>query len=157
MGQVWRDGQILRVERQAPCATQSGKILHLHSSVPGTEKRFVTAKAAGTGVRRAVAPSLGLSLLHYRPDPTSRFSKENKMRRLTTFLLRNPGGRVFVAAPPASAQTTLTMSSWVGPTHHLTSGVLQGWANEVEKATAARVKLTMLPKHPSAPPARSTR
>ena len=30
MGQVWRDGQILRVERQAPFATQSGKILHLH-------------------------------------------------------------------------------------------------------------------------------
>ena len=30
MGQVWRDGQILRVERQAPFATHSGKILHLH-------------------------------------------------------------------------------------------------------------------------------
>jgi TRAP-type C4-dicarboxylate transport system substrate-binding protein len=56
-------------------------------------------------------------------------------------------------APPASAQTTtLTMSSWVSPQHHLTSVVLQGWANEVEKATQGRVKLQMLPKHPSAPP-----
>src|SRR4029078_8161055 len=56
------------------------------------------------------------------------------------------------AAPPALAQTTLTMSSWVSPQHHLTSVVLQGWANEVEKVTSGRVKFTMLPKHPSAPP-----
>jgi TRAP-type C4-dicarboxylate transport system substrate-binding protein len=57
------------------------------------------------------------------------------------------------AARPAPAQTTtLTMSSWVSPQHHLTSVVLQGWANEVEKATSGRVKFTMLPKHPSAPP-----
>jgi TRAP-type C4-dicarboxylate transport system substrate-binding protein len=55
-------------------------------------------------------------------------------------------------ASPALAQTTLTMSSWVSPQHHLTSVVLQGWATEVEKATNGRVKFTMLPKHPSAPP-----
>jgi TRAP-type C4-dicarboxylate transport system substrate-binding protein len=54
--------------------------------------------------------------------------------------------------PPAVAQTTLTMSSWVSPQHHLTSVVLQGWANDVEKATAGRVKFQMLPKHPAAPP-----
>ncbi len=59
---------------------------------------------------------------------------------------------VLAAAGPARAQTTLTMSSWVSPQHHLTSVVLQGWATEVEKATAGRVKFTMLPKHPSAPP-----
>jgi TRAP-type transport system periplasmic protein len=57
-----------------------------------------------------------------------------------------------VAATPVPAQTTLTMSSWVSPQHHLTSVVLQGWANEVEKATNGRVKFQMLPKHPSAPP-----
>jgi TRAP-type transport system periplasmic protein len=57
-----------------------------------------------------------------------------------------------VAAQPAAAQTTLTMSSWVSPQHHLTANVLQGWATEVEKATNGRVKFTMLPKHPSAPP-----
>ena len=56
------------------------------------------------------------------------------------------------AAPAGAQTTTLTMSSWVSPQHHLTSVVLQGWANEVEKATSGRVKFTMLPKHPSAPP-----
>jgi len=56
------------------------------------------------------------------------------------------------AARPAPAQTTLTMSSWVSPQHHLTASVLQVWANDVEKATGGRVKFTMLPKHPSAPP-----
>jgi TRAP-type C4-dicarboxylate transport system substrate-binding protein len=59
---------------------------------------------------------------------------------------------VAVAAQPVAAQTTLTMSSWVSPQHHLTSVVLQGWANDVEKATSGRVKFQMLPKHPSAPP-----
>jgi TRAP-type C4-dicarboxylate transport system substrate-binding protein len=55
-------------------------------------------------------------------------------------------------ARPAAAQTTLTMSSWVSPQHHITAVVLQGWANEVEKVTNGRVKFQMLPKHPSAPP-----
>ena len=65
---------------------------------------------------------------------------------LTALVLALPVG-------PALAQTTtLTMSSWVSPQHHLTGVVLQGWANEVEKATNGRVKFTMLPKHPSAPP-----
>jgi hypothetical protein len=31
MGLVWRDGELLRVERRPPLATSSGKILHLHS------------------------------------------------------------------------------------------------------------------------------
>src|SRR5438128_10957130 len=62
-------------------------------------------------------------------------------------------GLVMAAAQPALAQTTtLTMSSWVSPQHHLPGVVLQGWANEVEKATSGRVKLQTLPKHPSAPP-----
>jgi TRAP-type C4-dicarboxylate transport system substrate-binding protein len=61
-------------------------------------------------------------------------------------------GGIVATASPALAQTTLTMSSWVSPQHHLTATVLVGWANEVEKATNGRVKFTMLPKHPSAPP-----
>jgi TRAP-type C4-dicarboxylate transport system substrate-binding protein len=62
-------------------------------------------------------------------------------------------GSLVAVAPPALAQTTtLTMSSWVPPQHHLTSTVLQGWATEAEKATNGRVKFQMLPKHPSAPP-----
>jgi len=75
------------------------------------------------------------------------------MSNLTKLLLAVLLGSVLAAAPPALAQTTtLTMSSWVSPQHHLTSVVLQGWANEVEKATNGRVKFQMLPKHPSAPP-----
>jgi TRAP-type transport system periplasmic protein len=54
---------------------------------------------------------------------------------------------------PAAAQTTtLTMSSWVSPSHLLTKDVLAVWGQQVEKATNGRVKLQMLPKHPSAPP-----
>ena len=52
----------------------------------------------------------------------------------------------------AQAQTTMTMSSWVPPSHSLTKDVLAVWAQNVEKATNGRVKLQMLPKHPSAPP-----
>ena len=52
----------------------------------------------------------------------------------------------------ASAQTVLTMSSWVGPTHPLTRDVLGGWAAAVEKATNGRVKMQMLAKHPVAAP-----
>jgi len=64
------------------------------------------------------------------------------------------GGVALAVMPqPAAAQTTtLTMSSWVSPSHLLTKDVLGGWAQEVEKATNGRVKLQMLPKHPSAPP-----
>ena len=54
-------------------------------------------------------------------------------------------------ASPALAQTPLTYSSWVGPTHHLTIWQAN-WAAEVEKATNGRVKFQSLPKHPSAPP-----
>ena len=71
------------------------------------------------------------------------------LRILTAIILASG---IPALARPAHAQTTLTMSSWVSPQHHLTSVVLQGWANEVEKATNGRVKFTMLPKHPSAPP-----
>jgi TRAP-type transport system periplasmic protein len=57
------------------------------------------------------------------------------------------------SAQRAAAQTTtLTMSSWVSPSHLLTKDVLAVWGQQVEKATSGRVKLQMLPKHPSAPP-----
>jgi TRAP-type transport system periplasmic protein len=54
-------------------------------------------------------------------------------------------------AAPAQAQTTLTYSSWVPPTHHLTIWQ-QNWAAEVEKATAGRIKTQSLPKAPAAAP-----
>ena len=54
-------------------------------------------------------------------------------------------------ATPLHAQTTLTYSSWVPPTHHL-SIWQANWAAEVEKATNGRVKFQGLPKAPAAPP-----
>ena len=62
------------------------------------------------------------------------------------------GAALAVMSWPAAAQTTLTMSSWVSPSHLLTKDVLAVWGQQVEKATNGRVKLHMLPKHPSAPP-----
>ena len=56
-----------------------------------------------------------------------------------------------LAAPVAQGQTTLTFSSWVPPTHHLSIWQVN-WAADVEKATGGRVKFQLLPKHPSAPP-----
>ena len=55
------------------------------------------------------------------------------------------------AAQPALAQTTLTFSSWVPPSHHLSVWQVN-WAATVEKATSGRVKFQLLPKHPSSPP-----
>src|SRR6266436_3458211 len=74
------------------------------------------------------------------------------MPNVRSFALAVLLGSVVAAASPALGQTTLTMSSWVSPQHHLTTNVVVGWAAEVEKATGGRVKFTMLPKHPSAPP-----
>src|SRR5690348_3984187 len=55
------------------------------------------------------------------------------------------------AASAARADITLTYSSWVPPTHHL-SIWQANWAKEVEKATNGRVKFQGLPKAPAAPP-----
>ncbi len=54
-------------------------------------------------------------------------------------------------ATGAQAQTTLTYSSWVPPSHHLTIWQAN-WTKEVEKATSGRVKFSSLPKAPAAPP-----
>ena len=62
------------------------------------------------------------------------------------------GGVVALAAAPlAQAQTTLTYSTWVPPSHHL-SLWQTAWTQEVEKATSGRVKFNQLPKAPAAPP-----
>jgi hypothetical protein len=37
MSLAWRDARLLRVERRAPLATASGKILHLHAGGRGLE------------------------------------------------------------------------------------------------------------------------
>jgi TRAP-type transport system periplasmic protein len=52
----------------------------------------------------------------------------------------------------AQAQTTLTMSSWVPPTHFVVKDILQPWMAEVEKVTEGRVKINLLPKAVGSPP-----
>jgi len=74
------------------------------------------------------------------------------MARVTAVSLLAAAALAAASALPAAAQTTLTMSSWVSPTHPLTKNVLAVWGEQVEKATNGRVKVHMLPKHPSAPP-----
>jgi TRAP-type transport system periplasmic protein len=66
-------------------------------------------------------------------------------------LLAFAGFAACAIASPALAQTTLTYSSWVPPTHHLTIWQAN-WTKEVEKATGGRVKFNSLPKAPAAPP-----
>ena len=74
------------------------------------------------------------------------------MHALRPFALLAAALALIAGAPAASAQTVLTMSSWVPPTHSLTRDVLVAWSQQVEKATSGRVKFDMLPKHPSAAP-----
>jgi len=72
-----------------------------------------------------------------------------KFRKLA--LAAVTGAALMAPAAPALAQTTLTFSSWVPPTHHL-SVWQRNWAAELEKATAGRIKVQELPKAPAAPP-----
>ena len=52
MGQVWRDGHVLRVERRPPFETPSGKILHLHlERRPVTPSRLVSCRARNFAIR----------------------------------------------------------------------------------------------------------
>jgi TRAP-type C4-dicarboxylate transport system substrate-binding protein len=55
-------------------------------------------------------------------------------------------------AGAASAQVTLTVSSWLPP-GHLLSRAQADWCAEVSKATAERVKCNILPKAVAPPPA----
>ncbi len=76
------------------------------------------------------------------------------MKKMQKLALAAIIGAAFTA--PALAQTTLTYSSWVPPTHHLTVWQ-QNWAAELEKATNGRIKTQSLPKAPQPHPALSTR
>lgn len=56
------------------------------------------------------------------------------------------------ALQPVLAQTTLTMSSWVPPTHFVVKDILQPWMAAVSKATEGRVTISLLPKPVGSPP-----
>jgi TRAP-type C4-dicarboxylate transport system substrate-binding protein len=69
-------------------------------------------------------------------------------KRLTAAVIAATG---LLAVAPVTAQTTLTLSSWVPPQHLLTQALVE-WASEVEKASNGRIKYTLLPKSVAAPP-----
>ncbi|MEZ5872798.1 MAG: TRAP transporter substrate-binding protein [Nitratireductor sp.] len=52
----------------------------------------------------------------------------------------------------ASAQTTLTMSSWVPPKHFVHTEILAPYAAKIEEVTQGRVKVTILPAPLGTPP-----
>jgi TRAP-type transport system periplasmic protein len=56
-----------------------------------------------------------------------------------------------LAAGSASAQTVLTVSSWVPPTHSL-SVAQKEWCDLLEKNSSGRIKCNILPRAVSAPP-----
>ncbi|MBD1548110.1 TRAP transporter substrate-binding protein [Roseibium aggregatum] len=53
----------------------------------------------------------------------------------------------------ASAETTLTLSSWLPPKHPIVEHMIEPWIAEVEKATNGNVKIKILPKAMGKPPA----
>jgi TRAP-type transport system periplasmic protein len=56
-----------------------------------------------------------------------------------------------LAAGPVAAQTVLTVSSWVPPTHSL-SVAQKEWCDLVEKNSSGKVKCNILPRAVAAPP-----
>jgi TRAP-type C4-dicarboxylate transport system substrate-binding protein len=74
------------------------------------------------------------------------------MRLINGFKLAGTAGFIALASTGALAQTVLTASSWVPPTHSLTKNVLVPWCAEVEKVTQGRVKINVLAKAPMAAP-----
>ena len=54
-------------------------------------------------------------------------------------------------SPVAQAQTVLTVSSWLSPTHTL-SETQKEWCAELEKKTAGKAKCNILPRAVAAPP-----
>jgi TRAP-type C4-dicarboxylate transport system substrate-binding protein len=74
------------------------------------------------------------------------------MRQYTRLALGGSAALIVLAAPVAGAQTVLSASSWVPPTHALTKAILVPWAAQVEQVTQGRVKVQVLPKAPMSAP-----
>lgn len=66
-------------------------------------------------------------------------------------LLAATAAAAFLASASASAQTVLTASSWIHPTHALTVAQKE-WCELVEKNSTGKVKCNILPRHVSTPP-----
>jgi len=61
------------------------------------------------------------------------------------------GAVLALAGAPVQAQTVLTLSNWVPPTHPIVLYIMKPWADQVAKATNGRVRIQMLPKAIAAP------
>jgi TRAP-type C4-dicarboxylate transport system substrate-binding protein len=61
-------------------------------------------------------------------------------------------GALALPMTPTSAQTTLNVTVWVPPSHHLVAGVTMPLCKDFEAATAGRVKCNLLPKSVVAAP-----
>jgi TRAP-type C4-dicarboxylate transport system substrate-binding protein len=66
-------------------------------------------------------------------------------------LTRAAAAAALLAAGVASAQTVLTVSSWLPPTHSL-SETQKEWCGLLEQKTAGKVKCNILPRGVAAPP-----
>lgn len=66
-------------------------------------------------------------------------------------LLAATAAAAILATAPAAAQTVLTASSWIHPTHALTVAQKE-WCELVEKNSTGKVKCNILPRHVSTPP-----
>jgi TRAP-type C4-dicarboxylate transport system substrate-binding protein len=71
------------------------------------------------------------------------------MRRITGLSMAALSAAAFASG--AHAQTELTFSTWVPPTHTLVSYGFVPWFQEMEKATGGKVKFKVLPKPVAAP------
>ncbi len=69
----------------------------------------------------------------------------------TRFLAATSLAAALLLSTSAQAQTVLTVSSWVPPSHTLSMSQKQ-WCDEVEKESAGRIKCNILPKAVVAPP-----
>ncbi|WP_048441677.1 TRAP transporter substrate-binding protein [Caenimonas sp. SL110] len=67
------------------------------------------------------------------------------------YLLTFAAAAAALMCAPASAQTVLTGSSWIHPTHALTVS-LREWCGLVEKNSNGKVKCNILPRHVSTAP-----
>jgi TRAP-type C4-dicarboxylate transport system substrate-binding protein len=70
---------------------------------------------------------------------------------MNRLLLSGAAAVAALACAPASAQTVLTASSWLAPTHPL-SLAQKDWCELVEKNANGKVKCNILPRAVSAPP-----
>jgi TRAP-type transport system periplasmic protein len=73
------------------------------------------------------------------------------MFRTDTFRSLAAASTLLALTAAASAQTVLTASSWLAPTHTL-SETQKEWCAELEKKTTGKVKCNILPRAVSAPP-----